>query len=134
MASFLYIDDKGKTCAESLLPDSLSLSGPEDRLSAQSFDEPSAFDLRRRTLEHQSSQLSSDIYGFQGPRLDLLPHQFYVADEVCSMPRQRVLLADEVGLGKTVEAGLILHRLLLRGEVNRVLVLASGCTSKSVVC
>ena len=121
--NFVYINSKGQEVREFQLPNHLSLSGPEDRLMMGSFDDPYLFDLRRRTLMHQSEQLSSEIYGFQGARLDLLPHQFYVADEVSSMANPRVLLADEVGLGKTIEAGLILHRLLLRGDVTRVLIL-----------
>ncbi|WDE96045.1 RNA polymerase-associated protein RapA [Lentisphaera profundi] len=120
---YIYINEKGDQVREFQLPNELSLSGPEDRLLAGNFDDAHLFDLRRRTLMHQSEQLGSEIYGFQGARLDLLPHQFYVADEVSSMVKARVLLADEVGLGKTIEAGLILHRLLLRGDVKRVLIL-----------
>lgn len=121
--SLIYLNSRGKEIREFQLPNQLSLSGPEDRLMMGSFDDSHLFDLRRRTLLHQSEQLSSEIYGFQGARLDLLPHQFYVADEVSSMGKSRVLLADEVGLGKTIEAGLILHRMLLRGDVTRVLIL-----------
>ncbi|MDD7983628.1 RNA polymerase-associated protein RapA [Lentisphaera marina] len=121
--NFIYLNEKAQEIREFQLPNELSLSGPEDRLMMGSFDEAHLFDLRRRTLSHQSEQLSSEIYGFQGARLDLLPHQFYVADEVSSMAKPRVLLADEVGLGKTIEAGLILHRMLLRGDVTRVLIL-----------
>jgi ATP-dependent helicase HepA len=55
--------------------------------------------------------------------VDLLPHQMYIAGEVASRLVPRVLLADEVGLGKTIEAGLILHRLHLTGRADRILVL-----------
>jgi hypothetical protein len=57
-----------------------------------------------------------------------LPHQLYALNKdligSSSRERIRVLLADEVGLGKTIEAGLILRELKLRGMVRRVLVLA----------
>lgn len=53
-----------------------------------------------------------------------LPHQLYALNRAMSQHRIRYLLADEVGLGKTIEAGLILRELKLRGMVNRVLVVA----------
>ena len=65
----------------------------------------------------------SPVFGLQGPRIDLIPHQLYIAAEVARARAPRVLLADEVGLGKTIEAGLILHRLMLTERVQRVLVM-----------
>ncbi|HSN74019.1 MAG TPA: DEAD/DEAH box helicase, partial [Anaerolineae bacterium] len=57
-----------------------------------------------------------------------LPHQLYALNNALtgsgSRGRIRYLLADEVGLGKTIEAGLILRELKLRGMVRRVLVVA----------
>lgn len=53
-----------------------------------------------------------------------LPHQLYALNRAMSRDRIRYLLADEVGLGKTIEAGLILRELKLRGMVQRVLVVA----------
>ncbi len=120
---YVYINDRGHEYLESELPDQMSMSGAEDRLFSGSLDDHHLFDLRRRTLEIQYEQLKSPIYGFQGAKLDLLPHQFYVAKQVCDMPKPRVLLSDEVGLGKTIEAGLILHRLLMSGDVKRILIL-----------
>ena len=55
--------------------------------------------------------------------MDLIPHQLSIAAEVAGRLRPRVLLADEVGLGKTIEAGLILHRLHLTGRAERILIL-----------
>src|SRR6185369_5149706 len=52
-----------------------------------------------------------------------IPHQLYIASEVAGRLAPRVLLADEVGLGKTIEACLILHRLILTGRAERVLIL-----------
>jgi len=63
------------------------------------------------------------VRGFCGGRVDLLPHQISIASDVASRLVPRVLLADEVGLGKTIEASLILHRLHLTGRAERVLVL-----------
>ncbi len=55
-------------------------------------------------------------------RTDLLPHQISVAHKVVSSPRRRYLIADEVGLGKTIETGMILYALRQRGQANRVLI------------
>ncbi len=53
-----------------------------------------------------------------------LPHQLYTLSRALEGDRVRYLLADEVGLGKTIEAGLILRELKLRGLVHRTLVIA----------
>jgi superfamily II DNA or RNA helicase len=53
-----------------------------------------------------------------------LPHQIRALSRAISHDRVRYLLADEVGLGKTIEAGLIMRELKLRGMVNRTLVIA----------
>ena len=50
-----------------------------------------------------------------------LPHQILVLEKVMQSPQNRFLLADEVGMGKTIETGLILKELKLRGEIKRVL-------------
>jgi superfamily II DNA or RNA helicase len=56
-------------------------------------------------------------------RIDLLPHQFEPALAVVRGLGTRLLLADEVGLGKTIQAGLIISELMARGAIDRVLVL-----------
>ncbi len=61
--------------------------------------------------------------GKVGGRIDLIPCQLYIAQELANRHAPRVLLSDEVGLGKTIEACLILHRLLLSGRANRILIL-----------
>lgn len=53
-----------------------------------------------------------------------LPHQLYALNRAMSRDRIRYLLADEVGLGKTIEAGLILRELKLRGMARRILIVA----------
>ncbi|MCK5880260.1 MAG: RNA polymerase-associated protein RapA, partial [Sinobacterium sp.] len=52
-----------------------------------------------------------------------LPHQLYIAKRVAERAAPRVLLADEVGLGKTIEAGLILHHQLITGRAERALII-----------
>lgn len=66
----------------------------------------------------------NDAWGVFAPsRIDLLPHQLWVCRKVASEWPARWLVADDVGLGKTIEAGLILSSALSRGQVKRVLVL-----------
>ncbi|MFT7157198.1 MAG: ATP-dependent helicase HepA [Parvicella sp.] len=97
--------------------------GVDDRLFMGDVDTPKAFALRRETLELAYKRKLSPVNGFVGGRIDLIPHQLYIAHEVSSRYAPRVLLSDQVGLGKTIEACLILHRLLLSGRISRVLIL-----------
>ncbi|WP_200891843.1 DEAD/DEAH box helicase [Anaerocellum danielii] len=53
-----------------------------------------------------------------------LPHQIYTLKRALSSDKVRFVLADEVGLGKTIEAGLIMKELKLRGLIKRILILA----------
>jgi ATP-dependent helicase HepA len=108
---------------ETELADSMSFSKPEDRLFGGKVDDPQDFDLRGEALARRAEMRRSPIRGLAGARMDLIPHQLFIADEVANRPRPRVLLADEVGLGKTIEACLILHRLLLTGRASRALIL-----------
>ena len=67
----------------------------------------------------------NDTWGvFSNSRIDLLPHQLWVCRTVLQRWPARWLVADDVGLGKTIEAGLILTPLLASGRVQRLLVLA----------
>lgn len=52
-----------------------------------------------------------------------LPHQILVLEKVMQSMQNRFLLADEVGMGKTIETGLILKELKIRGEIKRILVI-----------
>jgi ATP-dependent helicase HepA len=112
----------GVEVVEMDLADSISFSKPEDRLIGGQIDQSSAFSLRYETIVRQSHARKSPVAGFAGGRIDLIPHQLYIAAEVANRYMPRVLLADEVGLGKTIEACLILHRLHLTGRANRILI------------
>ncbi len=108
---------------EGELSDHLRIATPQRRLLTGRLDKPRWFELRREALEHLSHVESSPVRGLVGPRIDLLPHQLYIAHEVSRRHAPRVLLADEVGLGKTIEAGLILHAMVHAGKVKRALIL-----------
>ena len=55
-------------------------------------------------------------------RTELLPHQILLVHRIANANRRRYLVADEVGLGKTIETGMALRELMSRGEANRVLI------------
>ena len=57
------------------------------------------------------------------PHLTPLPHQLEAAKQVVEKMNGKAILADEVGLGKTIEAGLILKEYMIRGLVKKVLIL-----------
>ena len=118
-----YIINENIKYSEREISDSISFNKPEDRLFNGNIDTASLFNLRFKTLAHKNKITQSTIRGFMGGRLALLPHQFYVAHQITERPIPRVLLADEVGLGKTVEAGLALHHLILSERVKRALII-----------
>ncbi len=109
--------------SEESLDGILSRRGPLDRLAAGTLDENDDFELRREALFRRARLQRSPVRGFAGARMELIPHQLGIASEVSGRLQPRVLLADEVGLGKTIEACLILHRLHLTGRADRVLIL-----------
>ena len=120
--TLIYFGSEGRL-PECDLSDALSFTTPRERLLGGFLDSNAAFDLRMNTLEHYSALLKSPMRGFLGARIDLLPHQVSVAAAASALPFPRILLSDETGLGKTIEACLILHRLLLTGPITRVLIL-----------
>ena len=108
---------------EDELADTVVYSSPDKRLLAGIVDASVDFDLRSEILTLQTGIRQSPVKGFVGGRIDLLPHQLFIAHTVSSRKLPRALLADETGLGKTIEACLILHRLIVTGSVERALVL-----------
>ena len=120
---FLHYQVKGEWIPEAALADTISFSSPLDRLMGRQLDEPHLFNVRNEALTWQSRIRKAPNRGFTGGRVDLIEHQLYLAQEVTNRLQPRVLLADEVGLGKTIEACLILHRLHLTGRAERALII-----------
>lgn len=117
-------DDEGNEISihEMDLNSFVQFSQPQDRLFAGQIDKNRQFELRVESLAHQHRLQQSPVFGLMGARVQLLPHQIYIAHQVANRHAPRVLLADEVGLGKTIEAGLIIHQQLITGRANRVLI------------
>jgi SNF2 family DNA or RNA helicase len=104
------------------------IDSPLDRASRGQWDEPWRFELRmlaaRFLTGNKGGQLSN-------ARTEILPHQIFAAHRVVSSVRRRFLLADEVGLGKTIEAGMIWQSLMQRGQAKRTLIITpAGLTTQ----
>ncbi len=97
---------------------------PIDKLAKQKTDSLRSFRNRLDGLKLQELRESGGLGSFLGGRIDLFPHQLYTAMRAVEQNPVRWLLADEVGLGKTVEACLILSALLRTGRAHRALILA----------
>lgn len=124
LVTYSAIDNEGNrlSIAEAELDNLIQLNRPSERLFNGQIDKDTWFELRYQTLYHKNRLARTDLYGLTGSRTSLIKHQLYVAHEVANRYAPRVLLADEVGLGKTIEAGLILHHQLLTERAQRILI------------
>jgi ATP-dependent helicase HepA len=122
---YTAVDAEGRehAVAEQELSARVQFSAPLQRLGSGPSDNNTAFELRLETLEQRQRLQQAPAAGLLGARTSLLRHQVYIAQQVAQRYAPRVLLADEVGLGKTIEAGLIVHQQLHAGRAQRVLVL-----------
>ncbi|MEQ9898859.1 RNA polymerase-associated protein RapA [Pectobacterium punjabense] len=116
-------DETQAELREVFLDSKLTFNKPQDRLFAGQIDRMDRFALRYRARKHQNEQALQQWGGLRGMRASLIPHQLHIAHEVGQRHAPRVLLADEVGLGKTIEAGMIIHQQLLAGRASRVLII-----------
>lgn len=111
------------TIPEEQLADTIACSTPQQRLSAGIADSITDFTFRSAMVRERAAITGSPVRGFVGARIDLIAHQLYIAEKATAQTKVRVLLADETGLGKTIEACLMLHRMLMTGQVTRALIL-----------
>ena len=115
-------DEANVVLRETLLSHQIRFNKPQDKLFAGQIDRMDRFALRYRALQNQYEQHKNPMRGLCGMRAGLIPHQLFIAQEVGRRYAPRVLLADEVGLGKTIEAGMIIHQQVLSGRAERVLI------------
>ena len=95
---------------------------PLDMLETKNLGRP--IDLRR-TLTHVklSGRMADVIYSMEATNTDFYAYQFKPVVKILESPSNGILVADEVGLGKTIEAGLIWTELRSRFDMRRLLVL-----------
>ena len=93
-----------------------------ERLAAGEIDQLDDFLTRLDILHLLASREASGLGSFLGGRVRLFPHQLHVAERATERMPVRWLLADEVGLGKTIEAALVMNRLLHTQTIERCLV------------
>ena len=96
------------------------------RVCARGTDDPAAFRAYMRSIIWKTST-AADRKLFQAPfraGIRLSAYQILPLKKALQLPRVNLLIADDVGLGKTVEAGLVVRELLLRGRIDFVLVAA----------
>ncbi len=97
------------------------VAAPIEALTRGEWDSPLEVVNRAQALAIRSA---NDSWGvFSRSRIELLPHQLWVCRTVNQQWPARWLVADDVGLGKTIEAGMIVWPLLSRGTVKRLLIL-----------
>jgi ATP-dependent helicase HepA len=101
----------------------IQFNKPQDRLFIGQIDPNDWFSLRYETWQRLQQHQQAPVKGLLGSRASLIPHQLFIAHESANRIAPRIMLADEVGLGKTIEAGLILHHRLINGLSQRVLII-----------
>src|SRR3954470_2678843 len=92
-------------------------AGPIEQLAGGRWGSPDDFALRAETVRLDLERRADALGALFASRVYVKPHQVSVAHHVLSAPQPRFVLADEVGLGKTIEAGLVLSALLHAGLV-----------------
>ena len=125
LIAYLGIDDTGSELLldEMDLNHHIQFNKPQDRLFTGQIDPSSSFLLRYETWRRQQQHQKSAVKGLQAARASLIAHQLYIANEAANRFEPRIMLADEVGLGKTIEAGLILQHRLINGLSQRQLII-----------
>lgn len=99
------------------------VSKADSRLLGGRIDRNAQFEFRLESLRRRAEVQAHPGWGALGARIDLIPHQLRVAEIAASRRPPRLLLADEVGLGKTIEACLIIAQQIASGRASRALVL-----------
>ena len=78
--------------------------------------------LYMESLLRRTAPTDENLYIGHKAAMDLVPYQLDPTIQALQQPRQRILIADAVGLGKTLEAGILLSELIRRGRAKRILV------------
>ena len=101
---------------------------PWQKLREGRFDNTKDFLLRQLAWQFAIGNTGGEL---SNARTQLLPHQILLIHDMVKMQRRRLLVADEVGLGKTIETGMVIRELVARGEAKRVLIIAPAGLTKN---
>jgi SNF2 family DNA or RNA helicase len=96
---------------------------PAERLAAGELGHMEPYALRLQALYLKHAYRYDPLTGLSSARIEPQLHQVFVAHRVTQKLQPRMILADEVGLGKTIEAGLIIKELRARELISRVLII-----------
>ncbi|MCL9812609.1 DEAD/DEAH box helicase [Natranaeroarchaeum aerophilus] len=106
------------------LPHIKKLDSLVDRLAAGQSDAPLQYDLRERAIRLDLAYKYDRFLSLANNRIEIEPYQVQAAYEILNTYDHRYLIGDEVGLGKTIEAGIVIEELIARGRADRVLIVA----------
>jgi len=95
-----------------------------DRLAAKQIDSPLHHDLRERATRLDLAYRYDRFLSLTNNRIEIEPYQVQAAYEILNSYDHRYLIGDEVGLGKTIEAGIVIEELIARERAQRVLIVA----------
>ena len=102
----------------------IPITDPVERFEYNKIGSLEKYRLQEVTRWYLLQHMHNDLVSLGNVRVDIMPHQVGVVHKVISNYPHRFLLCDEVGLGKTIEAGMALKELRIRGGAQRVLIIA----------
>ena len=102
----------------------IPITDPVERFQYNKIGSLEKYRLQEVTRWYLWQHMHNDLVSLGNVRVDIMPHQVGVVHKVISNYPHRFMLCDEVGLGKTIEAGMALKELRIRGGAQRVLIIA----------
>ena len=93
-----------------------------DLMRQEEFDSDDQFALRLHAARFDLAYREDRFVALEGSRIDIEPYQVKAAHEILNSHDHRYLIGDEVGLGKTIEAAIVIEELIARDRAERVLI------------